>query len=85
MTTAKTSLFTAIVKTPFGLYRVACETLEGDARRDIYTASVSEFSCHIGLLRVEAISQSNRHCLRNMQPIKRCTSNGQQWAWVQKL
>ena len=85
MRTMKTNLFTAIVKTPYGLYSVACETMEGDARRDIYTAAVSEFRCHIGLLRVEAISQSTRHCLRKMQPIKNCVSSGKQWGWVQKL
>lgn len=80
----KTSLFTATVKTPYGLYTVAAETLECDARRDILTVALSEFRVHPGLLRVEAVKQVTRHCLRKMQPARYCTTDGKQWGWVAK-
>lgn len=80
------AIYKAKVSAPFGLFLIAVNSIEMDARGDIMTAALSEFNCPAGMLRVKAVSKSNRRILRRMVASKHCqTSDKGCWAWIKRI
>lgn len=82
----KTAIFKVQLDTPFGLFTIAVDSTEHDARSDIYSAAYSEFPAPNGMLRIQGdVKKSNPRILGNMTPIK-CAKNYRsgQWGWAKK-
>jgi hypothetical protein len=53
-----------------------------DAKLDLAEAIHADTRMPFGSFRVKEIRKSTRRTLVGMVPVKGCTSNGKQWAWV---
>ena len=79
-----TRIYRAQVLAPFGLFTIAVDSTEYDARVDLMTAAITEFSCSAGMVSIKNVSRSNRRIIANMHPITKAQSNGQTWAWINR-
>lgn len=81
-----TSIFKANVSTPYGLFLVAVDSTEYNAKSDIIAAVQSDLPSHIGHIRVDKVKKSNRRIISGMDKLSKC-HNYQvgQWAWIRKI
>ena len=61
---------------------IAVESDEVSHRSDLYTAVQSLFGGRVGEYRLHDVSRTYRSRIATFEPMRKCTTNGEPWAWV---